>query len=230
MNQDYQTLPLQYCPQATEFAVPPIAASLAPDHSDQVSHALNRDTYLVKEHVGLFKASSNYDVYDPETGELVLLCREPHLSFLAKLARFTDYRRMMPFDVHLLTPDGQLLLHVQRGFSLFLSHVSVIDAAGRLVGGFKQKLFSIGGGFSVLDASGQPVCQLKGKWTGWEFRFTAGDRELARVTKKWTGLSKELFTSADSYVLQVSPHAPPSSDIRMLILAAVMCVDLVLKE
>ena len=106
----------------------------------------------------------------------------------------------------------------------------MIDAAGRLVGGFKQKLFSIGGGFSVLDGSGQPVCQLKGKWTGWEFRFMAGDCELARVTKKWTGLSKELFTSADNYVLQVSPHAPPSSDIRMLILAAVMCVDLVLKE
>ena len=213
-----------------EFAVTPMTAAPAPSRANEVRDALNRDTFLVKEHVGLFKASSNYDIYDPETGELVLLCREPNLGTLTKLARFTDYRRMLPFDVHLLTPDGQPLLKVQRGFCLFLSRVSVVNAAGQVVGGFKQKLFSVGGGFSVLDADGQTVCQLKGKWTGWEFRFLAADRELARVTKQWSGLGKELFTSADNYVVQISQDVPPSSDVRMLILAAVMCVDLVLKE
>ncbi|MFC1758358.1 RNAase, partial [Planctomycetota bacterium] len=32
---------------------------------------LNRNTFLVKEHVGMFKAASNYDVFDPETGEMI---------------------------------------------------------------------------------------------------------------------------------------------------------------
>ena len=50
------------------------------------------------------------------------------------------------------------------------------------------------------------------------------------MTKKWAGLGKELFTSADNYILQISPQVPPGDTVRKLILAAVMCIDMVLKE
>lgn len=82
----------------------------------------------------------------------------------------------------------------------------------------------------MLDANDQSVCMLKGKWTGWDFRFMAGETELAHVTKKWAGLGRELFTSADNYILQISPQVPPGHTVRKLILAAVMCIDMVLKE
>jgi len=51
-----------------------------------------------------------------------------------------------------------------------------------------------------------------------------------KVTKKWAGLGKELFTSADNYVLQINPEVPADNPIRQLIMAAVMCIDMVLKE
>ena len=104
------------------------------------------------------------------------------------------------------------------------------DEHNQLIGGFKQKLFSIGGAFRVLDADDNEVCALKGKWTGWDFRFLAGEQELAQVSKQWAGIGKELFTTADNYVLRISEDVPPGSPIRKLILAAVMCIDLVLKE
>jgi uncharacterized protein YxjI len=44
------------------------------------------------------------------------------------------------------------------------------------------------------------------------------------------GLGKELFTSADNYVLKIDPSLPAESSLRKLILAAVMCIDMVLKE
>jgi hypothetical protein len=50
------------------------------------------------------------------------------------------------------------------------------------------------------------------------------------VTKKWAGLGKELFTSADNYILSIAPDVPPDNPIRGLIFGAVMCIDLVLKE
>ncbi len=53
---------------------------------------------------------------------------------------------------------------------------------------------------------------------------------MAHVTKKWAGLGKEMFTSADNYVLEISNSVPPDSKLRQLILAAVMCIDMVLKE
>ena len=186
--------------------------------------------FLVKEQVGMFKASNKFDIFDPNTGEQLLQCREPNISLFTKVFRFTDYKRMTPFDSHITTPQGDPVVRVSRGVSLLLSKVTVRDEADEPVGYFKQKLFSIGGAFTVLDEQEQPVCQLKGKWTGWDFRFMVGDTELAHVTKKWGGIGKELFTSADNYVLQISDAVEPDNPARMLILAAVMCIDFVLKE
>jgi len=193
--------------------------------------SLNRNVYFVKEHTGIFKAANNYDIIDPESGEVVLHCREDNLGFFTKLFRFSDYKRMTPFDVEIRTPDGEPVIRVNRGISVFLSRVDVHNDAGQRIGGFKQKLFSIGGKFDVLNDKDEPVCLLKGKWSGWDFKFTAPDgSELAQVTKKWAGIGKELFTTADNYVLSIDPKVPLDNPIRQLIVGAVMVIDMVLKE
>ena len=42
-----------------------------------MSNPINKNLFLVKEHVGLFKAASNYDIHDPETGEVIMECTMP---------------------------------------------------------------------------------------------------------------------------------------------------------
>ena len=195
-----------------------------------MNECLNKNVFLVKEHVGLLKAANNYDIYDPETGEMIMLCREDRLGLITKILRFTEYKRYTPFDIRITTPDGRQVVRVTRGVAFFRSSVTVFDESGGRLGGFEQKLLSIGGKFEVMDENGRALCRLVGKWTGWDFRFEAGDRELAHVTKKWAGVGKELFTSADNYVLQISDEVPADSKLRQLILAAVMCIDMVLKE
>jgi uncharacterized protein YxjI len=193
--------------------------------------ALNKNLFFVKEHVKIFKAANSFDILDPDSKQLVLQCREENLGFFTKMFRFTDYKRMTPFNMEIKTPEGQLILTVRRGISIFLSEVEVLDERNQVIGKFKQKLFSIGGKFEVLDASERSLCMLKGKWTSWDFKFVANDgKEFATVTKKWSGLGKELFTSADNYVLQISNEVPADHPLRLLILSAVMCIDLVLKE
>ena len=157
-------------------------------------------------------------------------CREDNLGVFTKMLRFTDYKRMTPFDIQIRTPEGAQVIRVKRGISILLSKVAVYDEKDEAIGGFKQKFFSVGGAFNIFDTDDNMVCQLKGKWTGWDFRFLAGEEELAHVTKKWAGIGKELFTSADNYVITVSPSVPSGSPVRKLILAAVMCIDMVLKE
>ena len=157
-------------------------------------------------------------------------CREDNLGILTKLFRFSEYKRNTPFDIQIKTPDGEPIVRITRGISIFLSKVQVLDEDNQIIGGFKQKLFSIGGAFNVLDADDKPMCLLQGKWTGWEFKFMDGNTELAQVTKKWAGIGKELFTSADNYVLKMSDSLDEDDEVRLLILAAVMCIDMVLKE
>ncbi|TDP01260.1 phospholipid scramblase-related protein [Marinomonas balearica] len=191
---------------------------------------LTRNLYLVKEHVGMFKAANNFDIFDPETGNKILECREENLGLITKILRFTDYKTYTPFDVRIRTEDGRQVVRVKRGISLLRSHVEVLDENDRLLGSFHQKLLSIGGKFSIHDQDGNEVCELKGKWTGWDFKFLYGDVEMAHVSKQWAGIGKEMFTSADNYVLEISDHIAANSPARQLIIAAVMCIDMVLKE
>ncbi|MDH5379303.1 MAG: phospholipid scramblase family protein [Cyclobacteriaceae bacterium] len=191
---------------------------------------LERNLFFVKEHVGMFKAANNYDIHNPETQEMIMTCREEKLGWFTKILRFTDYKRMTPFHVEIKTNAGEKVLSVKRGVSIFLSSVEVFDENEKLVGKFKQKFFSIGGKFDVLDTDDQVLCALKGKWTSWDFKFLKGDVEFAQVSKKWAGFGKELFTSADNYMLSIDEKVPGDNPIRLLILAAVMCIDMVLKE
>jgi uncharacterized protein YxjI len=191
---------------------------------------LNRNLFFVKEHVGMFKASNNYDIYNPENQEMIMTCREEKLGFFTKIFRFTDYKRNTPFHVEIKTTDGQPVLTVKRGVSFWLSKVEVLDENEKLIGQFKQKFFSIGGKFDVLDAQDKVLCTLKGKWTSWDFKFIQGNEEFAHVSKKWAGAGRELFTSADNYMLSISERVPQDHPLRILIMAAVMCIDMVLKE
>lgn len=191
---------------------------------------LNRNLFFVKEHVGMFKAANNYDIYEPDSQELIMTCREENLGFFTKIFRFTSYKRMTPFNVEIKTNSGEKVLTVKRGISIFLSTVQVFDENENLIGKFKQKFFSIGGKFDVLNSNENILCTLKGKWTSWDFKFIKDDIEFAHVSKKWAGIGKELFTTADNYMLTIDEKVLPDNPIRLLILAAVMCIDMVLKE
>ncbi|OXA84988.1 phospholipid scramblase-related protein [Flavobacterium hercynium] len=191
---------------------------------------LNQNLFLVKEHVGMFKAANNYDIYHPESNQIIMNCRENNLGFFTKVFRFTDYKRMTPFNIEISTAEGEKLISVKRGVAWLRSTVEVFDEKDRLVGTFKQKLFSIGGKFEILDKNEKPVATLQGKWTGWDFKFTHENKQLAQVNKKWAGVGKEFFTSADNYALQIEETVAADSPLRQLILAAVMCIDMVLKE
>ena len=191
---------------------------------------LNQNLFFIKEHVGMFKAANNFDIYNPDTQELMMTCREEQLSFLTKLFRFTDYKRMTPFHIEIKSSLGEKILTVKRGVSIFLSTVEVFDGKDNLVGRFKQKFFSIGGKFDILDTNDSVICTLQGQWTSWDFKFMRDNDELAQVSKKWAGLGKELFTTADNYMLSINESVKKDDHARILILAAVMCIDMVLKE
>jgi hypothetical protein len=55
--------------------------------------------------------------------------------------------------------------------------------------------------------------------------------QLAYVTKKWAGLGRELFTSADNYVIAITDlNSANSPAAAALLLAAGLAIDIVFKE
>jgi uncharacterized protein YxjI len=191
----------------------------------------DRTKYLVKERVAVLKLTDTYDIYDPETGQLIGIARENPPAW-AKYLRLLISKQLMPTRVEVLPSlDAAPVLVISRGWSFLRPTVSVLDNAGNPLGHFKSKLFSLVGGFFVFDVSGKQVAEIKGDWKGWNFRLLAPDgREMGTITKKWAGIGKELFTSADNYIIAVGDEFVKAPGLMALLLAAGLAIDIVLKE
>jgi len=187
------------------------------------------DTFLVREHVGLLKLKNTYDILSPD-GIQIAQAKE-NTSTLIMMLKFVFEPRMLPFQVEILNPDNSVLLSISRGFTFLRSKVFIKDSTGKDLGYFKQRLLSIGGAFDIFDDKDQQIATLKGEWKGWNFTFTdnAGV-EIGQITKKWTGLAKEFFTTADNYVVHI--ERTKITDVRhvQILFCAAVCIDMVLKE
>jgi uncharacterized protein YxjI len=192
---------------------------------------LDRKMLLIKERVGFLKLVDTFDIYDPVTGAQIGIARET-AGVLLKLVRLLISKHLLPALVEVRERDDTpVLMTLRRGFTFLRASVSVRDGMNMEVGLLKSKLFSIGGGFHVLDAQQQPIAEVKGDWKGWNFRFLAPDgSELGTVTKKWAGLGKELLTSADNYIIALAEGRQLPRNTAMLLLAAGLAIDTVYKE
>jgi uncharacterized protein YxjI len=202
-------------------------AESAPGHRP----LLQRTTFFVKERVAILKLTDAYDILDPQTGQTIGIAKEEPPGW-AKWLRLVIQKHAMPTTVNIYEYEGQPpVLSVHRGFTFLRSKIRVIAGHGESLGYFKSKLFSIGGGFYVFDNADQQVAEVKGNWKGWDFRFLSkSGREIGTVTKKWAGLGKELFTSADNYIIALTDLSGASSAASALLLAAGLAIDIVFKE
>lgn len=187
-----------------------------------------QNVLFVKEHVALFRLATAYDILDPATGTLTATVRERVDSPLIKVLKFTSLRRHLPFTIEVLDPIGQRLLGLKRPFAWWRSRVTVYDNYWQPLGWFQQRL-GLGGRFEVYDATGHLTAHIQGDWKSWNFQFVdQRGQPLATITKKWAGLSKELLTSADNYVVEIPPTLTDPTQ-RKVVVGAVICIDMVLK-
>jgi uncharacterized protein YxjI len=188
----------------------------------------DRKAFLVKERVGFLKLSDTYDIFDPSTGAQIGIARE-QVGPLLHVLRLLINKRLLPTVVEVREREaGPVVLTIRRSA---LSQVTVQGRTGGELGRFKAKLFALRAGFRVFDKAERQVAEIKGDWKGWNFRFLNADgTEIGKVTKQWAGLGKELFTSADNYVIALDERLPMAPDAAALLLAAGLAIDTVYNE
>jgi len=207
---------------------PPETVSAAADPSD--SALLNRTLFFVKERVAVLKLVDTYDIFDPATGRQIAIAKEEPPTW-AKWLRLAVDKSKLPTSVNVYEDEGAPpVITVHRGFAIFRSKLQV-SCAGKPLGYFRRKFISIGGGFNVFDMRDQQVAEVKGNWKSRDFKFLSkSGREIGSVTKKWSGLGRELFTSADNYVIALNGLGGANPEAAALLLAAGLSIDIVLKE
>lgn len=194
---------------------------------------LNKKAYFIREHVGFLKLVNTYDIIDPDTREQLGIAIE-RPGNLIQVLRLLLGRQILPTKVFVYEGDNpqsesKLLFSIHKGLTLFRAKVTVMDRDGKIIGSFLRILFSIGAAFTVFDADGKEIALLKGDWKGWNFRFLDTSKsEIGKITKKWAGVGKELFTTADDYIITLNQDYPPATNL--LLLAAGLAIDTVHKE
>ena len=130
-----------------------------------------------------------------------------------------------PLSIKVVDSKGVLQLTARRRFFWLLSHLELLGPNDELIGRVDRRLKLIGRRFEVRDAGGT-VATLDGPTFRPNTFWLRGDgRDMAKITKRWSGIGREAFTAADSFEIEFSAPDMPES-MRRLVLGAAFAIDL----
>lgn len=193
------------------------------------SPLFNSPVLVVSQKTKLIELTNEYSVYDQggmQIGSVVQVGQSKAkkvLRFVSSLDQFMTHR------LEVRDVAGQVVLMLTRPRKFAKSRVVVQRPDGFTVGEIAQKNM-IGKINFGLMVNGQEIGQIRGEnWRAWNFAILdhAGN-EIARITKKWEGLLKTAFTTADNYVVQI--HRPLQDPLLSMVVASALTVDTALKQ
>jgi uncharacterized protein YxjI len=186
------------------------------------------NSYFIDEKVNFFKFENCYNIFN-EKGESIGAVKQK-LTAGQKVLRLLFKKPMLPFLLEIRNSNDVLEATISRGWTFFMSEITIKNAQGNLVGTIKQKFKLFNPTFSILNASGTFIAEISGDWKAWNFTITdTSKNQIGTISKKWAGAMKEIFTSADKYNVTVDPGYS-NIENKMAILSGAITIDMVLKE
>lgn len=184
---------------------------------------------IVNQKAKLIELTNEYKVFD-QNGNQIGAVAEVGQSTAKKLARFvSSLDQFMTHTYEIRDGDGAAVLTLHRPRKLMKSSFTLARPDGTEVGQIKQDNVFGKIRFS-LESGGAKVGEIQAQnWRAWNFNIQdASGTEVAKVSKKWAGLVKEAFTTADNYVVEIlQPIVDP---LLSLVIGSALCVDTALKQ
>jgi uncharacterized protein YxjI len=175
------------------------------------------------EHLEVFtgiETENRYSIMTPE-GETLLYAYEES-GFFGR--QFLNTHR--PLTVQVIDQDGELVLTASRDFFWLLSHLYVHDYEDRPLGSLHRRFSVLNRRFSLQDPSGVALAEIQGSlFHPNTFVFKRQGAEVARITKQWSGIMREAFSDADTFLVQFD-HQALAPDLSWLVLASAIAIDL----
>jgi uncharacterized protein YxjI len=191
---------------------------------------LGYDKLVISQKAKVIELTNEYTIRDPEGREIGVI-RQEGQSTLKKVARFvSSLDQFMTHTLAVYDTLGAKFLELTRPRKFVKSSLLVKDGLGSEVGSIRQQNVFGKIRFGLHDTAGNEIGQIQAEnWRAWNFAIVdSGGREIGRITKTWEGLAKTLFTTADNYLLDLSPTA--TGTLRLLAFASAVGVDTALKQ
>ena len=195
-----------------------------------MSDLLTRDVLVFKQKAKLIEVSDQYRILDDQGNEIGHINEEGQ-SFLKKAARvLTDLDQYFTHRLGVYDRENAKVIDIVRPRKFMKSRVEISDGTGRKVGTIVQKNVFGKKRFALEGSSGESLGAINAEnWRAWDFAVEdPTGAEVGRITKKWAGILREGFTTADNYILQISGQVSP--DLRLMMLGSAAGIDLALKQ
>ena len=195
-----------------------------------MSQLLELHRMFVRQKAKIIELVNEYAILDEE-GNQVGAIRQEGQSTARKVLRFvSSVDQFLTHRLAVYDATGARVIELTRPGKIFKSKVHVTDAAGGAVGSIVQQNVFGKIRFALVDPAGETLGAVNAEnWRAWDFHIAdAAGTEVGRITKKWAGLGKEMFTTADNYMVEISPAL--AGPLRMLAFAAAAGVDTALKQ
>ena len=184
------------------------------------------NTYVIDEKITVIENS--YAVSDSEGNAIGRI--QEHVPAYRFLLSMIINKSMMPFSLTIENTGGSTLATISRGWTFFLSKMTITNEAGDVIAYIKQKFSLLKPKFTILDADQQVIGYIKGDWMAWDFHITdSEENELGTISKKWNGILKEAFTTADKYIVNINPSVADENQ-RIALVSTAATIDMILKE
>ena len=184
---------------------------------------------VVNQKAKIIEINNEYAIFT-QSGQQIGAVRQVGQSVAKKVMRVvSSLDQFMTHSLQIVDAHGMVQLTIKRPAKVFKSKFEVTNGAGQVIGAIVQENLMGKIHFGLL-VDGQRLGSINAEnWRAWNFNIQdAQGAEVARITKTWEGLAKTMFTTADNYVVQISPAL--RDPLRSLVVASALSIDTALKQ
>ena len=167
-----------------------------------------------------FETKNKYSI-NTETGEQLLFAYEESNTF-----KRIFLKRMRPLVIHIIDNSKNELVSLKKPFALFLPNQKVFENE-KEIASIKKEFTLVKNKFNILYKGQNYLCTSTPRHP-WTFNVFQDSRQIATIQKKWSGVRKEMFTSADTFFVDFGTVS--DAGLKKIILCLSFAIDLTVFE
>jgi len=170
-----------------------------------------------------FETKNKYSIRDPQGNELYFAAEESNLLLRLFL------KMLRPLTFHIVSKEGSKILKIKKPFRFYFHEVTIQDDHGKGMGRVRREFSLFKRNFTIFDAMGVEIYKITGPFLHpWTFHIVNNGNEVGKISKKWSGLGKELFTDADNFSVEFGSISDLNHKASLL--GALFLIDLLYFE
>ena len=195
-----------------------------------MSDLLERDVMVISQKPKLIEMTNEYRIRDADGADIGMIRQEGQSKVKKALRLFTDIDQFLTHRLGVYDGDDAKVMEIVRPRKFLKSTLQILDPSGTERGRIAQQNVVGKKRFALQGPGGEEAGSINAEnWRSWDFAIhDVSGAEVGRITKRWAGILREGFTTADHYMFQVT--GAPSPDLRFLMVAGAAAVDTALKQ